>query len=284
MLCVIVMHTSMLMHVQICQKKNSNNNNNNKHKTKTTKNHTPWVVEPVIESVILHAALDFLKHDFHDLFQVNLSEKTSKTCGQQNKARNVELEIHLNLQVWANFQHQTGWATPWFTPKRIVWLSRLVLITIWLVVSTHLNNISQIGNLPQVGVKITNIWNQHLEIHMIQLAGGRFHWNHNMIFQWRKTTQHPFFENSEGKVTYSLAMPSTTFLHAFTWSFFHHFGIFRVGNMMTSSWCFLWGKWSGLLVELICFWVHSQIKSKHKHWSLGYTFLKYLGCTFLRIW
>ena len=28
---------------------------------------------------------------------------------------------------------------------------------IWLVVSTHLKNISQSGNLPQVGVKITNI-------------------------------------------------------------------------------------------------------------------------------
>ena len=28
----------------------------------------------------------------------------------------------------------------------------------WLVVSTHLKNISQNGNLPQVGVKIKNIW------------------------------------------------------------------------------------------------------------------------------
>ena len=32
-----------------------------------------------------------------------------------------------------------------------------------LVVSTHLKNISQIGNLPQVGVKIKNIWNHHLD-------------------------------------------------------------------------------------------------------------------------
>ena len=35
---------------------------------------------------------------------------------------------------------------------------------IWLVVSTHLKNISQIGNLPQIGVKIKNIWNHHLGI------------------------------------------------------------------------------------------------------------------------
>ena len=27
----------------------------------------------------------------------------------------------------------------------------------WLVVSTHLKNISQIGNLPQIGVKMKNI-------------------------------------------------------------------------------------------------------------------------------
>ncbi len=29
----------------------------------------------------------------------------------------------------------------------------------WLVVSTHLKNISQKGNLPQIGVKIKNVWN-----------------------------------------------------------------------------------------------------------------------------
>ena len=38
------------------------------------------------------------------------------------------------------------------------------LSQIWLVVSTHLKNISQNGNLPQVGVKIKNIWNHHLEM------------------------------------------------------------------------------------------------------------------------
>ena len=38
-------------------------------------------------------------------------------------------------------------------------------IQIWLVVEpTHLENISQNGNLPQVGVKIIKKWNHHLEI------------------------------------------------------------------------------------------------------------------------
>ena len=34
---------------------------------------------------------------------------------------------------------------------------RLCSIEIWLVVSTHLKNISQNGNLPQIGVKTRNI-------------------------------------------------------------------------------------------------------------------------------
>ena len=32
---------------------------------------------------------------------------------------------------------------------------------IWLVVSTHLKNISQRGSFPQIGMKIKNIWNHH---------------------------------------------------------------------------------------------------------------------------
>ena len=32
---------------------------------------------------------------------------------------------------------------------------------IWLVVSTHPKNISQNGNLPQIGMKIENMWNHH---------------------------------------------------------------------------------------------------------------------------
>ena len=38
------------------------------------------------------------------------------------------------------------------------------------MVSTHLKNISQIGNLPQIGVKIKNVWNHHL------VYNGRLGW------------------------------------------------------------------------------------------------------------
>ncbi len=40
------------------------------------------------------------------------------------------------------------------------------LIHDWLVVSTHLKNISQNGNLPQIGMKIKNIWNHHPDDNM----------------------------------------------------------------------------------------------------------------------
>ncbi len=45
----------------------------------------------------------------------------------------------------------------------------------WLVVSTHLKNISQIGNLPQIGVKIINIWNHHLDSYWSQDKFAELH-------------------------------------------------------------------------------------------------------------
>ena len=36
----------------------------------------------------------------------------------------------------------------------------------WLVVSTHMKNISQNGNLPQIGVKKKHIWNHHLVLYV----------------------------------------------------------------------------------------------------------------------
>ena len=38
----------------------------------------------------------------------------------------------------------------------------LLALLYWLVVSTHLKNISQNGNLSQIGLKIKNVWNHHL--------------------------------------------------------------------------------------------------------------------------
>ena len=46
----------------------------------------------------------------------------------------------------------------------------------WWVVLTALQNISQIGNLPQVGVKIKNLWNHHLGLNLDQ----------NLAKPWKK--------------------------------------------------------------------------------------------------
>ena len=46
--------------------------------------------------------------------------------------------------------------------KKTIYINQMDQI--WLVVSTHLKNISQIGNLPQIGVTIKNVWNHHLEM------------------------------------------------------------------------------------------------------------------------
>ena len=46
---------------------------------------------------------------------------------------------------------------------------------IWLVVSTHLKNISQIGSFLQVRVKIKNVWNHHLVMQ-------RFFWSTSSAF------------------------------------------------------------------------------------------------------
>ncbi len=43
-----------------------------------------------------------------------------------------------------------------------LWMWKSHLVGGW---TTHLKNISQNGNLPQIGVKIKNVWNHHLDIH-----------------------------------------------------------------------------------------------------------------------
>ena len=42
----------------------------------------------------------------------------------------------------------------------------------WLVVSTHLKKISQNGNLPQIEVKIKDVWNHHLVKPQISYNGS----------------------------------------------------------------------------------------------------------------
>ena len=74
-----------------------------------------------------------------------------------------------------------NWPRPWSFGKieiRKRWKDHL-----WLVVSTYLKNISQHENLPQVGMKIRNIWNHHLDLHLSMGLYGCF----------QKIGKHPTF-------------------------------------------------------------------------------------------
>ena len=80
------------------------------------------------------------------------------------------------------------------------------LMTIWLVVSTHLKNISQNGNLPQMGVKIKNIWNHHLAmLRNFTCILMRYQYSDKTIrrsaesiwpFQWTRNPNFPWVEGS----------------------------------------------------------------------------------------
>ena len=59
------------------------------------------------------------------------------------------------------------------------------------MVSTHLKNISQTGNLPQVGMKIKHIWNHHLDQDWF-LNFGRFGSEDKKQMAWSGSNQRSF--------------------------------------------------------------------------------------------
>ena len=85
-------------------------------------------------------------------------------------------------------------------------ISNISKYLIWLVVSTHLKNISQNGNLPRIGVKIKNVWNHHpvMEVYTLSMVAqqiGNYEFqhltnlrtfHHVMSFWWKDVLQkHP---------------------------------------------------------------------------------------------
>ena len=71
----------------------------------------------------------------------SLGKPRKKSCRIQQK----------NLPMFEPFEKGT--------PPNPQGEKRKVKLIFWLVVSTHLKNISQICSLPQIGVKIKNVWN-----------------------------------------------------------------------------------------------------------------------------
>ena len=74
------------------------------------------------------------------------------------------------------------------------------------MVSTHLKNICQNGNLPQIGVKIKNLWNHHLDLI------GNFH--RKPCAPCLKATNHPSPVSGPGLLQKPPADPRFTGLEA----------------------------------------------------------------------
>ena len=72
-----------------------------------------------------------------------------------------------------------------------------IMILAWLVVATHLKNISQNGNLPQVGVKVENIPNHHLVASWYSTFAGGPKFDDQTIISYEGDT--PTFAWSWGK-------------------------------------------------------------------------------------
>ncbi len=94
----------------------------------------------------------------YKLFSIRKEKKTWKNNEPPMPPPSFELlrhreEINHFLTLWEVWQASTQ------KKKHVFKHSK----ESWLVASTHLTNISQIWNLPQIGVKIKNIWNHHLD-------------------------------------------------------------------------------------------------------------------------
>ena len=104
------------------------------------------------------------------------------------------MEIYHTWMVWEVFQNGMGWLL--FKTLEENWCLRAPDrlengshhfgfglnpwdVNNWLVVSTHLRNISQIASFPQVGVKIRNVWNHHLD--NVHLSSIHFSFQANWI-------------------------------------------------------------------------------------------------------
>ena len=95
--------------------------------------------------------------------------------------------LHHLLAMWDIQVGSKTWQNEFFEGK-------------WLVVSTHLKNISHIWNLPQLGVKRKNNWNHHLD-----------HWGKVINFKTPKQKTSPVIPSLFKTVIYP---PSIMFFHA----------------------------------------------------------------------
>ena len=116
---------------------------------------------------------------------LHASGKVTKPCciSQVSMAGFAMFMFPLRIGGWIKnhfFSHQRGDVKlPWKINGwnlHIIHLERKMIfqtsMIIWLVVSTHLKNISQIGSSSQVGMTIKHIWNHHLVMFQPLISRG----------------------------------------------------------------------------------------------------------------
>ncbi len=109
--------------------------------------------------------VSLLRGEFHPRSSTNAG---APGCNQGPKGSMDDTEWYLlNVTSWAG------------TICTVFYIN--IHIHIWLVVSTHLKNINQIRNLPQIRVNIKNVWNHHLDIYDLSLIANC------LILKWLKS-------------------------------------------------------------------------------------------------
>ena len=103
---------------------------------------------------------------------IHLYHRASKLC----KAKRMHpclRQLVMKTPIFSRWMclYNQGYAHSTRASKRQKWpqiLWKMETMINWLVISIHLKNISQNGNLPQLGVKILkHVWSQHLVNHQL---------------------------------------------------------------------------------------------------------------------
>ena len=92
------------------------------------------------------------------------SKPLSSTCHKNPWVAVLFVCCHVQLHLWKEFPFQTYTKRnlhlfPMVEKGKTIYKEYMIY---YLVVSTHLKNISQFGSFPQVGLNIKNVWNHHL--------------------------------------------------------------------------------------------------------------------------
>ncbi len=149
--------------------------------------------------VKLHITNHSIHQNFHTLIHDDwtIARKTPsmmlQNCGYPKHRKQRDWKVK---PLWSQLWCHPHWSSrPFFLIAKPVWYTMERNDSCWLVVSTRLKNIRQNWNLPQIGVKMKNVWNHHLAWYVFNLGqqkhhGKRWHlsWLHwSTCWAWNAT-------------------------------------------------------------------------------------------------